>query len=179
MNKTKIVILIAFSLSSCNLNEQGSEASSSSSESIAFSSVYSETESSMDTSEANTSEISTSSSFSLSSKNIPPSSRPSPFQSQSTVYYTVTIYQCYWISDLESYGNPRRDFRVKVEAGQPLYSTVDERHALLDRCSIVYYPNGGAYSVNGFYSDEACTRFINYSYYPINHDMNAYYFCTG
>ena len=179
MKKAKLIMLIALSLFSCNLSEQGSESSSSSSESIALSSVYSETESSTDASEANTSETSTSSSLSLSSKNLPPSSRPSPFQSQSTVYYTVTIYQCYWISDLESYGNPRRDFRVKVEAGQPLYSTVDEHHALLDRCSIVYYPNGGAYFVDGFYSDESCKHFINYSYYLINRDMNAYYFCTG
>ena len=168
MNKTKIVVLIALSLSSCNLSEQWGESSSSVSESPTLSSASSEAESSE----------TTSSDSSLAT--LPSSKERPPFKiSSQSDYYTVSIYQVYWVSSKETYANPRFDFSMTVEAGQPLYSTTDEYHALLERCDVIYNPNGGAYFVNGFYSDEACTRFINGSYYPINRDMNAYYFCTG
>lgn len=168
MKKAKSIMLIALSLSSCNLSEEGSETSSLPSESLALSSASSEAESS----EATSSD--SSSATQRSSKERP------PFKiSSRSVYYTVSIYQVYWVSSKETYANPRFDFSATVEAGQPLYSTVDEHHALLDQCDVVYNPNGGAYFVDGFYSDESCKHFINYSYYPINHDMNAYYFCTG
>ncbi len=172
MNKAKFVMLMAslgLSLSSCNLNEQGSEPSSFPSESVTLSSsVYSETESS----EATSSDSS--------SATLPSSKERPPFKiSSQSDHYTVSIYQVYWVSSKETYANPRFDFSVTVEAGQPLYSTVDERHALLNQCDVVYNPNGGAYFVDGFYSDESCKHFINYSYYPINRNMNAYYFCTG
>ena len=165
MSKTKIVILIALSISSCNLNEQGSESSSSASESLILSSA---------------SESSESSSSDSSSATLPSSKDRPPFKiSSQSDYYTVSIYQVYWVSSKETYANPRFDFSVTVEAGQPLYSTTDEHHALLNQCNVVYNPSGGAYSVNGFYSDEACKHIINGSYYPINHDMNAYYYCQG
>lgn len=171
MNKANIVMLIALlglSLSSCNLNEWGSESSSSVSENPTLSIASSEAESS----EA------TSSDSSLATQ--PSSKDRPPFKiSSQSDYYTVSIYQVYWVSSKETYANPRFDFSVTVEAGQPLYSTTDERHALLNQCNVVYNPSGGAYSVNGFYSDEACKHIINGSYYPINHDMNAYYYCQG
>lgn len=171
MRKQKKLVYIAFMatiLASCSFNEEGSESSFSVSESPTLSSASSETESS----EA------TSSDSSLTT--LPSSKERPPFKiSSNSGYYTVSIYQCYWISGKEAYGNPRYDFSVTVEAGQPLYSTTDEYHALLERCDVIYNPNGGAYFVNGFYSDEVCTRFINGSYYPINRNMNAYYFCTG
>lgn len=171
MRKQKKLVYIAFMatiLASCSFNEEGSELSSSVSESPTLSSVSSEAESS----EATSSDSS--------SATLPSSKERPPFKiSSQSDYYTVSIYQVYWVSSKETYANPRFDFSVTVEAGHPLYSTVDEHHALLNQCNVVYNPSGGAYSVNGFYSDEACKHIINGSYYPINHDMNAYYYCQG
>ena len=171
MRKQKKLVYIAFTaivLASCSFNEEGSESSSSVSESPTLSSASSETASSE----------STSSDSSLATQSSSKERPPFKISSQSD-YYTVSIYQVYWVSSKETYANPRFDFSVTVEAGQPLYSTVDERHALVGQCNEVYNPSGGAYFVDGFYSDEACKHFINYEYYPINRDMNAYYFCTG
>ena len=171
MRKQKKLACIAFVatiLASCSFNEEGSKSSSSVSESPTFSSASSEAESS----EATSSDSS--------SATLPSSKERPPFKiSSQPDHYTVSIYQVYWVSSKETYANPRFDFSVTVEAGQPLYSTVDERHALLERCNVIYNPSGGAYSVNGFYSDEACKHIINGSYYLINRDMNAYYYCQG
>lgn len=165
MNKTKIVILIALSLSSCNLNEQGSEASSSASESLILSSA---------------SESSEPSSSDSSSATLRSSKERPPFKiSSQSDYYTVSIYQVYWVSSKETYANPRFDFSVTVETGQPLYSNPDELNDLLSECNEIYNPNGGMYQIWGLYSDEACKHFISYSNYPINRDMNAYYYCQG
>ena len=91
-------------------------------------------------------------------------------------HYTVSIYQSYLIQGKNIYGNPRYDFSVTVEAGQPLYSTVDELHDLLDSCDESYHPNGGAYGVYGFYQDETCQLSIGRTF-TVNSDMNAYYYC--
>ena len=42
--------------------------------------------------------------------------------SPNKVYQTVSVYQCYYIPDQDKYGNPRFDFRVKAEKGEPLFS---------------------------------------------------------
>ncbi|MBO4541492.1 MAG: hypothetical protein J5736_05910 [Bacilli bacterium] len=93
-------------------------------------------------------------------------------------HYTVSIYQSYLIPGKNIYGNPRYDFSMTVEAGQPLYSTVDELHDLLDSCDESYRPNGGAYGVYGFYQDETCQLSIGPTF-TVNSDMNAYYYCKG
>ena len=94
-------------------------------------------------------------------------------------HYTVSIYQSYLIPGKNIYGNPRYDFSVTVEAGQPLYSTPDELNDLIAACNEVYVSGGGAHFVNGFYSDEACERFINYTFFTINSDTKVYYYCNG
>ena len=100
-----------------------------------------------------------------------------PFSlSANSSHYTVSIYQSYLIPGKNIYGNPRYDFSMTVEAGQPLYSTVDELHDLLDSCDESYHPNGGAYGVYGFYQDETCQLSIGRTF-TVNSDMNAYYYC--
>ena len=94
-------------------------------------------------------------------------------------HYTVSIYQSYLIAGKNIYGNPRYDFSVIVEAGKPLYSTPDELNDLIAACNEVYVSGGGAHFVNGFYSDEACERFINYTFFTINSDTKVYYYCNG
>ncbi|MCR5692635.1 MAG: hypothetical protein K6G74_01515 [Bacilli bacterium] len=92
--------------------------------------------------------------------------------------YKVSIYQSNWISSESRYGNPRHDFDVMVDAGKPLYSNDEERQDLKARCRERYDPNGNAYYLDGFYSDEACTTFITVSFL-VTSDINAYYRCRG
>lgn len=92
--------------------------------------------------------------------------------------YKVSIYQSNWISSESRYGNPRHDFDVMVDAGKPLYSNDEERQDLKARCRERYDPNGNAYYLDGFYSDEACTHFITVSFL-VTSDINAYYRCRG
>ena len=166
MRKQKKLVYIAFTaiiLTSCSFPEQGSESCSSASESLILSSA---------------SESSEPSSSDSSSATLPSSKERPPFKiSSNSGYYTVSIYQCYLLPGKDTYGNPRFDFSVTVEAGQPLYSTPDELNDLLSECNEIYNPNGGMYQIWGLYSDEACKHFISYSNYPINRDMNAYYYC--
>ena len=93
--------------------------------------------------------------------------------------YKVSIYQSNWISSENKYGNPWHDFDVTVEGGKPLYADVEEREALERQCRPIYSAAGGVYSLEGFYTDEACTRFINYEYFVVNSDLNVYYYCEG
>nr|MCR5693081.1 hypothetical protein [Bacilli bacterium] len=93
--------------------------------------------------------------------------------------YKVSIYQSNWISSEKKYGNPWHDFDVTVEGGKPLYADVEEREALERQCRPIYSAAGGVYSLEGFYADEACTRFINYEYFVVNSDLNVYYYCEG
>lgn len=70
----------------------------------------------------------------------------------------------------------RYDFSITVQAGEPLYATVEECHALLDSCNESYRTNGGIYGLYGFFSDVTCKRDIPYSF-KVTSDMNAYYYC--
>ena len=170
MRKTRSFLNIALTaliLPSCSVSERGSESSSTPSGSQALSSMQTEAESGGLSSHP--SSVSTRSSRSSYERN--------PFSIRSSsAYYTVSIYQCYLLSAQGAYGNPRYDFSVIVQAGEPLYATVEECHALLDSCNESYRTNGGIYGLYGFYSDVTCKRDIPYSF-KVTSDMNAYYYC--
>ena len=159
--KMSALTLLGIILSSCTVDSHGSE-SASTSESHDLSS----TESSIVSSSGDASEGLPSSSY-----------ERNPFSIRSSsAYYTVSIYQCYLLSAQGTYGNPRYDFSVTVQAGEPLYATVEECHALLDSCNESYRTNGGIYGLYGFFSDVTCKRDIPYSF-KVTSDMNAYYYC--
>lgn len=171
MRKTRLFLNIAFLgtiISSCSVG--GSRESLSLSE-------ESEPASSLGVPPQSSDDASFSSSPTMSSSR---SSRErNPFSLPATSsHYTVSIYQSYLIPGKNIYGNPRYDFSMTIEAGQPLYSTVDELHDLLDSCDESYRPNGGAYGVYGFYQDETCQLSIGPTF-TVNSDMNAYYYCKG
>lgn len=176
MSKTKRLSNMAFLgllLSSCTIEgghehlifseESGSE-SSLSSASASVSSEISDIASSAP--EASTPEASR------------PSSTASLSSSDNRVYYTVSIYQSYYIDETMTFGNPRYDTSVKVEAGKPLFETSDEARALRSKCHEVYTPSGGTWFIDGFFIDETCTQYIT-SYMLVESDMNAYYYCHG
>jgi hypothetical protein len=96
------------------------------------------------------------------------------------VYYTVSIYQSYYIENEGRYGNPRFDTSVVYEAGTLLYSNFDERSDLMEKCCDDYRPIGGdgAYGFHAFFYDKECTRYIGYDCY-INSDFRIYYYCDG
>ena len=130
---------------------------------------------------------SSSDTVSASSGSIGSSSRSSyernPFSIRSSSdRYTVSIYQSYYLKRGDDgnpvYGNPRYDFSVTVEAGGHLYSNAEEYDDLIEGCNESYSPNGGAYSIIGFYLDATCKHDISYSY-TVNSDINAYYYCKG
>ena len=173
MRKTRLLLNIALgalAIASCSINGQGSGESASSvcsSGEPFFSSKGENEDGSSDASSSlpsSSSHISSLSSLESSSDN--------------KVYFTVSIYQSYLIADKGVYGNPRFDFAIKVESGQPLYSTVEEQQSLEDMCRESYRPNGGAYHLAGFYLDEACRQFIT-PQMLVESDMNAYYHCEG
>lgn len=96
--------------------------------------------------------------------------------SSTTVYYTVSIYQSYYIEKEGRYGNPRFDTSVIYEAGQILFSSVDEKNALADRLRPVFHPTGGTYVVDYFYPDTECSKRIPYGL-VIEDDLSIYYRC--
>ena len=103
------------------------------------------------------------------------SATPEP-SSSSVVYCTVSIYQSYYIEDRKSYGNPRFDTSVIYEAGQILFSSVEEKNALADRLRPVFHPTGGTYVVDYFYPDEECTKRIPNGL-VIEADLRIFYRC--
>ena len=103
------------------------------------------------------------------------SAAPEP-SSSSVVYCTVSIYQSYYIEDKKSYGNPRFDTSVIYEAGQILFSSVEEKNALADRLRPVFHPTGGTYVVDYFYPDEECTKRIPNGL-VIEADLRIFYRC--
>lgn len=177
MRKTKLLTNIAFmalTLASCSIDGQGSEPLSAASESQSFSSMQTESESGEDSASLDASS---------SSRSERSSYERNPFSIRnSSDYYTVSIYQSYYLrrgDDGEPvYGNPRYDYSISVEANQRLYSTMDELNELLNSCNESYHPNGGAYGVYGFYFDETCQRSIG-STFKVTSDMRAYYYCKG
>ena len=96
--------------------------------------------------------------------------------SPTAVYYTVSIYQSYYIEEERSYGNPRLDTSVIYEAGQMLFSSVEEKNALADRLRPVFHPTGGTYVVDYFYPDEECTKRIPNGL-VIEADLRIFYRC--
>lgn len=167
--KANNIAFMALILASCSINGQGSGSSTVTSESQVLSSAQSGSENGE-----------SSSSIRASSKS---SYERNPFSiKNSSDYYTVSIYQSYYIKRGDDgqpvYGNPRYDYSISVEANQRLYSTMDELNELLDSCNESYHANGGAYGVYGFYFDETCQRSIG-STFKVTSDMRAYYYCKG
>ena len=103
------------------------------------------------------------------------SAAPEP-SSSSAVYCTVSIYQSYFIEEERTYGNPRFDTSVTYEAGQILFSSVEEKNALADRLRPVFHPTGGTYVVDYFYPDEECTKRIPNGL-VIEADLRIFYRC--
>ena len=98
---------------------------------------------------------------------------------------TVSVYQSFYIKRGDDgepvFGNPRFDFSVTVEAGQPLYSTREEYYDLIKMCNPMHYANGGVYAVVGFFSDETCKQGIDNTFYSdtkvFYSDTKVYYYC--
>ena len=98
--------------------------------------------------------------------------------SSAAVYYTVSIYQSYYIEKEGRYGNPRFDTSVTREAGQPLYANISEKHDLIDLCTEVFHPAGGdgIFDFHAFFEDETRRNAIGYKYY-ITFDISIFYYC--
>jgi len=182
MRKRKFLIDIAFlaiTLASCSFNGQGSEDSSTASEGLAFSSTSTESENSRASSSSHRISLPRYP-FGEESSSSEPSSytRPPFIVSSVTTYYTVSIYQCTWVTSKGAYGNPRFDFSVKAEANEPLYSGDNDISALRRKCRPIYTPIGEVYTINCFYSDEECRNLIR-GFMPVQSNINAYYYCDG
>lgn len=107
-----------------------------------------------------------------------PPSLPPPSSSEEKVFYTISIYQSYITDDRVIYKEPRFDINLTYEAGQVLYETADEKHALGDLLHPVYHPTGGTWGLAYFCFDIKCTEWIGYGF-AVNEDMSIYYFCYG
>ncbi len=92
------------------------------------------------------------------------------------VYYTVSIYQSYYIEDKKSYGNPRFDTSVTREAGQLLCKDIKESHDLEGLCRPDYHALGQFYLMSAFYADEKCSVCISADF-VVNADISIYYYC--
>ncbi len=176
------IAFLAIALTSCSFVEEESETVSLAPESVSFSSAPAESgesvaSSSLSSSRHKSSRSSTSqsphSSSPLSSSNSAASS-----SSANKVYKTVSVYQCYYIPDQDKYGNPRFDFKVTAEKGEPLFSGDNLASALGRQTRPIYAPIGGSYSENGFFIDEACTVYAT-DETIVESDMNIYYYCFG
>ena len=182
MRKRKFLIYIAFlaiTLASCSFNEEGDEASSAASESLALSSAPMKSENSRASSSSHRVSLPRYSFGEESSSSEPSSYTRPPFNVSSvTTYYTVSIYQCTWVTAKGAYGNPRFDFSVKAEANEPLYSGDNDISALRRKCRPIYTPIGEVYTINCFYSDEECRNWIS-GFMLVQSNMNAYYYCDG
>ena len=107
-----------------------------------------------------------------SSSEKPSSDKPSP-SSSAAVYYTVSIYQSYYIEKEGRYGNPRFDTSVTREAGESIYNTIDEKHELEYICYETI-PAGDVLA--GFFFDQECAKQIPYGL-KVDSDMSIYYYC--
>ena len=114
----------------------------------------------------------------VSPKSSKESSSLSSASSSKTITYRVSIYQSYLIESKGTYGNPRFDFSVDIEAGKPLFSDTRELRELKRMCNEVYEPSGGAYTIDGFFTDETCRIYFTTDRL-IEENVNAYYFCHG
>lgn len=121
---------------------------------------------------------SVSSSVFISSTEQSSSSRTTSLSSSNVATYRVSIYQSYLIEGKGTYGNPRFDFSVDVEAGKPLFSDTRELRELKRMCNEVYEPSGGTYTIDGFFTDETCRIYFTTDRL-IEENVNAYYFCHG
>lgn len=176
------IAFLAIALTSCSFEGRVSETVSLASESVSFSSALAESDESVASSSFSSSRHESSrSSTPQSLHSSLPSSSSSPESSSSSpnkIYQTVSVYQCYYIPDQDKYGNPRFDFRVKAEKGEPLFSGDNLSGTLGRKTRPVYTPIGGSYSEIGFFVDEACTVFAT-NETIVESDMNIYYYCLG
>ena len=106
------------------------------------------------------------------------SSLPLPSSSEEKAFCTVSIFQSYKTDDGVIYKEPRFDLSLTYEAGQVLYETVDEKHALGNLLHPVYHPTGGTWGLAYFCFDVKCTEWIAYGF-AVNEDISIYYFCYG
>lgn len=185
MIKRKSLFKIAFfaiALASCSFGGRGSETVSLAWESVSLSSAPAESGESVASSSFSSSRHKSSRSSTPESphSSLPSSSSNSAASSSSPnkVYQTVSVYQCYYIPDQDKYGNPRFDFRVKGEKGEPLFSGDNLSGTLGRKTRPVYTPIGGSYAEIGFFVDEACTVFAT-NETIVESDMNIYYYCRG
>ena len=94
-------------------------------------------------------------------------------------YCSVSIYQSYPEYNLgHMKGEIRFDKTIKVECGQPLYSTREEVLAFEGRLDIDYYPHGGAWFTHYLFVDPECTIYYVRGT-PILEDSSFYYYCEG
>ena len=96
--------------------------------------------------------------------------------SSATVYYTVSIYQSYYIEKEGRYGNPRFDTSVTREEGEYIFNTVEEMQELEMLCCPFSPHSGGLYATAGFYIDQECTKQIPFGV-KVDSDMRIYYYC--
>ena len=96
--------------------------------------------------------------------------------SSSVVYYTVSIYQSYYIENEGRYGNPRFDTSVTREAGQPLFKDIKGENDLRGMCRPVFNAISGMYYLNAFYQDEGCETHISKNFI-VDSAMSIYYYC--
>ena len=158
------IMLLSLSLSSCVSETSSSIASSvpnvSSSERVPSSALSSSAKPSV--------HASSSSEKSSSEKPLPSSS--------AAVYYTVSIYQSYYIEKEGRYGNPRFDTSVTREEGEYIFNTVEEMQELEMLCCPSSPHSGGLYATAGFYIDQECTKQIPFGV-KVDSDMRIYYYC--
>ena len=103
------------------------------------------------------------------------SEKPLP-SSSAAVYYTVSIYQSYYIEKEGRYGNPRFDTSVTREEGEYIFNTVEEMQELEMLCCPFSPHSGGLYATAGFYIDQECTKQIPFGV-KVDSDMRIYYYC--
>ena len=96
--------------------------------------------------------------------------------SSAAVYYTVSIYQSYYIEKDGRYGNPRFDTSVTREEGEYIFNTVEEMQELEMLCCPYFPHSGGLYAPAGFYIDQECTKQIPFGV-EVDSDMRIYYYC--
>ena len=158
------IMLLSLSLSSCVSETSSSIASSvpnvSSSERVPSSALSSSAKPSV--------HASSSSEKSSSEKPLPSSS--------AAVYYTVSIYQSYYIEKEGRYGNPRFDTSVTREEGEYIFNTVEEMQELEMLCCPFSPHSGGLYATAGVYIDQECTKQIPFGV-KVDSDMRIYYYC--
>lgn len=119
--------------------------------------------------------VQASSSAEKSSSEKPSSEKPLP-SSSAAVYYTISIYQSYYIEKEGRYGNPRFDTSVTREEGEYIFNTVEEMQELEMLCCPFSPHSGGLYAQAGFYIDQECTKQIPFGV-KVNSDMRIYYYC--